>query len=255
MTACGKDILGKEFTTNRCGKCIVVDYVDRHNVYVAFKDYQNVVNCRLCNLMKGEVTNPLQPLRYGKGYLGIGRHSFKDKKVASLWSGIMTRSFNLNFKGKYPTYKDVEVCEEWLNFQNFAEWCYNQKFFFFFDKNNEPYELDKDILVRGNKVYSPKTCTFVPKEINNLFKFSNRQNKKNPLGVHLKKSLNKFGASCKNSNGSKIHIGYFDTKDEAFFAYKKVKECAIKLVAEKYRGFIDHNTYQAILGWEITFDD
>lgn len=250
-----EDILGKEFITNRCGVCVVVSYENRHNVYVTFKEHPYTTKCSLGNLKKGEVSNPLHPLTYGKGFKGVGKYSFKDKKVSSLWFGMMNRSFNLNFKEKYPTYRDVVVCEEWLCFQNFAEWCYSQKFFNVTDFNGEPYELDKDILVRGNKTYSPETCCFVPKAINNLFKFSNRQNKKNPLGVYFKKSLNKYGASYKDSEGKPRHIGYFNNQIDAFSAYKVVKESTIKDVAVKYKDFIDQRTYEAMVGWEVTLKD
>ena len=67
------------------------------------------------------------------------------------------------------SYKGVEVCEEWYNFQNFAEWCETQKFLNAKDVKGKSYQLDKDILVKGNKIYSPDTCCFVPPEINSLF--------------------------------------------------------------------------------------
>ena len=77
---------------------------------------------------------------------------------------MLIRCYNKKDLEKNPTYKNTTVCIEWCNFQNFAQW---------FEKNYiDDWALDKDILVKGNKVYSPETCCFVPREINEVFKNS-----------------------------------------------------------------------------------
>lgn len=63
------------------------------------------------------------------------------------------------------TYINCKVCDEWLNFQNFSEWFKNN----YYEVEGQRMELDKDILNKGNKIYSPNTCIFVPHNINNLF--------------------------------------------------------------------------------------
>lgn len=234
----------------------MLDYKGCNSILVAFYDPFCIVKCAYGQLKDGRVSNPILPNVFNKGYLGVGSYnSVTHERLYYIWRSMLDRVYNDKRHLKQPTYRDVEVCKEWLCFQNFAEWCYNQKFFNVTDFNGEPYELDKDILVRGNKTYSPETCCFVPKGINNLFKFSNRQNKKNQLGVYFKKSLNKYGASYKDSEGKHHHIGYFNNQIDAFYAYKVVKESTIKDVAVKYKDFIDQRTYEAMVGWEVTLKD
>ena len=71
---------------------------------------------------------------------------------------ILERGYSKLWKEKHPTYENVYVCEEWHNFQNFAKWYYNN----YYSINEERMEIDKDILYKNNKVYSPDTCIIVP---------------------------------------------------------------------------------------------
>ena len=78
---------------------------------------------------------------------------------------MLGRCYNEYNLKRRPTYKGCEVCDEWLNFQNFAEWFDNN----YYTIDNEAVCLDKDILIKGNKTYSPEACVFVPITINSLF--------------------------------------------------------------------------------------
>ena len=251
-----KNRVGEKHITNEGCEIEIIEYISAANITIRFKSGIILNNRTYQNIKKGQIKNPNIKNICEVGYFGVGRYGTKQhRKLYVVWTNMIRRCYDEEVREKCPTYKDVTVCEEWHNFQNFAEWCYSQKFFNVTDFNGEPYELDKDILVRGNKTYSPETCCFVPKAINNLFKFSNRQNKKNPLGVYFKKSLNKYGASYKDSEGKHRHIGYFNNQIDAFSAYKVVKESTIKDVAVKYKDFIDQRTYEAMVGWEVTLKD
>lgn len=116
--------------------------------------------------------------------------------------------------------------------------------------------LDKDILVKGNKIYSPETAIFVPERINELFSKRNKNNNHNknlPVGVTLTKS-NKFRARCNRKNGS-VHLGCFDSKEEAFEAYKQFKEDYIKEVADEYKDKIPKKLYEALYRIEVNIYD
>ena len=181
------ELVGKEFETNNYGKCVVTDYKDKNNVTVMFFEPKCYVKCLTSNLRKGNVRNPMFPSFYGKGYLGVGKYDSRNNSAFRIWMGILIRLNDKSCRVKQPAYNDVEMCDEWLDFQNFAEWCHNQKDFLARDDKGKVYQLDKDILFKGNKIYSPETCRFVPQEINKLL--TNRRNDRGlyPIGVTYEK--------------------------------------------------------------------
>ena len=132
------------------------------------------------------------------------------------------------------------------NFQNFKAW---------FDKwNVEGYELDKDILFKGNTVYSPETCCFVPSVINSLFINAKNHRGDCPVVVY-KDSKNGKYRGCFSVGGKRVKLKYWNTPEEAFTEYKTVKEKIIKEYAERYRGQIDEKVYNAMMEWKIEITD
>ena len=245
------EILGKEFDTNNCGKCVVINYVNKNNVTVEFYEPRCVISCRLAELRKGKVKNPKYPIVCGIACVGQGSYSAKtDYKAYKIWSDMICRCYNKKKAKGYPTYKDVEVCKEWLDFQNFAKWCYEQKGFTSTDNSGKVFAIDKDILVKENKVYSPETCCFVPREINSLFVKRKKSRGNFVLGVDYKKSVKKFRARCGNK-----YLGLFSTEIEAFLAYKQAKEQHIKEVANKWKDQIDPRAYEALMKYEVEITD
>ena len=245
------ELLGKEFETNSCGKCFIIDYKGQKDVTVMFYSPVAVVKSRLDNLKNGAVKNPYYPTLFGCGYNGVGEYGHSDRAY-TVWKGVIGRSFNSDFKESFPHYKDVTVCEEWLNFQNFATWFYEQGFHNWKDMKGRSYQLDKDVLVKGNKVYSPETCCFVPSEINLLLTSSRATRGAFPIGVQQYQG-EKFTANVSKC-GKTTFLGYFDTIEGAFQAYKKAKEAYIKEVAERWKGKIDDKVYEALMNWEIGID-
>ena len=142
------------------------------------------------------------------------------KKSYSVWSGMLNRCYNKKHPNK--AYIGCSVCEEWYNYTNFEKW---------FDENyytidGEEIELDKDILIRGNKIYSPDTCIFVPKRINSLFISLNKNNNKT-IGIDWKEKIHKYQVRCCFENDRK-YIGVYSTEEESFNAYKQFKESYVK---------------------------
>ena len=156
---------------------------------------------------------------------------------------------------KYPTYIEVIVCKEWHNFQNFAKW-YEENYY---EIGKGKMHLDKDILFKGCKIYSPKTCIFVPERINYLFIKSNAIRGEYPIGVSWYKTSNKFRVQCKildkENNRKVIHLGYYTTSEEAFLAYKVFKENYIKQVADEYKKLIPQKLYEAMYKYEVEIND
>lgn len=180
---------------------------------------------------------------FGIGYMGNGIYNSKDKAYA-YWKGIMQRSYCKKYQIKHPTYIKCKVDNGWHNYQNFALW---------FEKNYiDNFVLDKDIIQKGNKIYSDKFCSFVPKEINALFIKHNKKRGKNPIGVSIYQ--NKYIATI-SKHGEKIYIGSFDTKEKAFEEYKKEKELYIKEVANKYKNNISVKIYDSMMNYKVDIND
>jgi hypothetical protein len=128
------------------------------------------------------------------------------------WKNMLERCYSSKYKEKYPTYVNTICCDEWLLFTNFARW--------FTLKYVEGYQLDKDLLIKDNKIYSPDTCIFVPAKINTFITLSNKNRGNFPLGVDLHDG--KFRAKIRK-DGVQKHLGYFITKEEAHRAWQKAK--------------------------------
>lgn len=140
--------------------------------------------------------------------------------------------------------------KRWHNFQNFAEWCYTQKEYV----ENKDWCLDKDVLVKGNKLYSEDTCAFVPRDINNMFTLRIRKRGDCPLGVHWDNTKEKYVAQV-NKGHKRTFLGYFTDPLPAFAVYKKAKEDCIKEVAELWKNKIDPRVYKALINWTIEVTD
>jgi hypothetical protein len=168
----------------------------------------------------------------------------------SRWRDMKTRCYNEKAQKRDVVYQNVIVCDEWHDFQVFAEW---------FEQNYNPetmkgWQLDKDILVKNNKIYSPDRCCFVPKEINVLF--TKRKSKRGdfPIGVTYHSRDLKFMARI-IKYGKVYHLGYFDTAQKAFQVYKVAKEDYIKEVAEKWKDKITLNVYNALINYKVEITD
>lgn len=151
------------------------------------------------------------------------------KKVVSLsyktWKSMIERCYSVGYQKRFPTYVECFVCDEWLYFSNFDSW-YKDNFI-------EGYDLDKDLKVKGNKVYSPSTCIFIPQSVNKLFNECKSVRGKFPTGVSFSKSAEKYQSAVKY-NGKRVHLGFFDSPELAREAYKQEKNKEIKRQAEIY---------------------
>lgn len=192
------------------------------------------------NFRRGKVNSPYCLTVYGVAFIGEGKYSeTTHQKIYDKWYRMIGRCYSEKTLKRNPSYTDCTIDNQWLNFQNFAAW---------FEENyKEGFDLDKDILVKGNKVYSPETCCFVPSELNTVILTSKGRRGKYPIGVT--KCRNKYQATMK------VYLGTFDTIEEAFQAYKIAKEAYIKELAEKWRGLITEQVYHSLLNWEILITD
>ena len=245
--------LNTKWITNEGYEIEIIEYFNYSNCTIQFSNNKIVkYKVTIQNIQKGKVKNMYHPSVYNAGYIGEGVYkpsiNKKDTKVYKHWSSMLQRGYSLALKEKYPTYKDVTVCEEWHNFQNFAKW---------FEENWKPWmdskwQLDKDMICKDCKVYSPETCAFIPDEINLLLIKSDMMKGKYPIGVS--KHGNKFQVSL-SINGVSNFLGDFKTPEEAFQVYKEAKEVWVKEVADKWKDKIDQRVYEAMYNYRVEIND
>ena len=163
------------------------------------------------------------------------------------WSRMISRCHDTKYQDRCETYKDCSVCKEWYLFSNFFSW--------FKQNYKQGCELDKDILVKGNKVYSPDTCCFVPQEINKILIKRNKKRGTLPIGVYEQKS-GVFLAQI-HKNAKTYTIGTFNNPNSAFLAYKNEKEKYIKEKAKEYfeKGLINENVFIALTNYKVNIND
>ena len=168
------------------------------------------------------------------------------------WHNIMKRCYSEPYHKAQPTYIGCEICDEWKTFSIFKKW---------YDENvKDGYEIDKDLVGKNAKYYSPQTCSFVPVLFNHIVSRCSQNDKTRgeyPLGVYKdKRCLSKYVAQITEYGKWKL-IGRYDTPTEAALAYKKEKEAYIKEVAQKYfnEGKITKRVYDALYRWEIEITD
>jgi hypothetical protein len=150
------------------------------------------------------------------------------------WRGMFQRCYSEIFKGRYPTYKDCEVCPEWHHFMEFRAWMVEQEW--------EGKSLDKDLKCRGNKIYSPETCLFIPQEVNTFLNLQERQRGELPIGVSLRDG--KFRSTIRRE-GKQRALGYFSSPEEAHREWLKAKLEQAAELASKYTGEVSYR----ILEW------
>jgi hypothetical protein len=233
----------------------IVEYRSALDIWVKFIENGNLIHTEYKAFRKGEIKNPYDKSVYGVGYLGEGGYkgSINKKRAPQYmtWLSMMSRCYSEVYHKRHSTYIGCTVCEDWHNFQNFAAW-YDKNYY---EIDGQKMCLDKDILQKGNKEYSPNTCIFVPSKINNLFLKHNLNRGEFPLGVTFTKHENKYIAKCRNSEGKTIRIGGYDTPEKAIFAYKTTKEEIIKQIAVNYKEKIPSELYNVMIGYNVDIND
>ena len=186
------------------------------------------------------MTRNSKKLVYGVGVKGDGvaKVNGKNTKAYKTWQHMLERCYDPKKLSKQPTYIGCSVCSEWLFFPTFQKW---------FDENHvDGFQLDKDLLVSGNKIYGSDTCVFVPPAINSLFTDHGRARGEYPIGVTFEKQRGKFKANLR-VDGTLKHLGYFGTEDEAHRTYLIAKKENVIRMAEVWKDKIPSKLYEALI--------
>ena len=254
------DRTGEKNYNNFGSEMIIVDYRNAMDIDVYFPQYDWIARDKqYSNFKKGNISCPYERSTFGVGYIGEGKYKVRKNgkltKCYATWHDMLRRCYSEESHKKNPTYIDCEVDEDWLNFQNYGKW-YDENFY---EVEGERMALDKDILVKGNKIYSPETCIFVPQTINSLFVKSDKTRGESCIGTSPLEN-GKYRARCnlinpKTGKSKQKHLGYYNTELEAFEVYKYYKEKNIKQVADYYFGRIPQKLYDGMYSYEVEIDD
>ena len=248
-----KDCVGKIFKSKSSGDFKIVKYNNSRNVDIQFVTTGFETSAQLEHIKNGNVKDPYVASVHGVGIAGAkypitinGVHT----KEYELWCNMLKRCYSDTYQKKQPTYKGCEVSDNFKSYEYFYGWCNEQISF-----GVDGFELDKDLLIKGNKFYSEDSCVFLPKEINSVLTKSTASRGEYLIGVYWSKTHKAFAAQVRKSKGKRERLGYFKTETEAFNSYKKAKESFIKEQANKWKGKIDDRAYNALMNYRVEITD
>lgn len=164
-----KYYVGSRHKTINSGEIIICGKIEDHEYYttqymVRFNDGTEK-RVGLNQIKLGSITNKNNISVYGVGFLGEGKYkscgSSLNKRRHNLWTSMLWRCYSPNAHITRPTYKDCTVEPRWLNFQNFSEDIKLLEGYELWINESNNIHLDKDLKVKGNKVYGFETCKFV----------------------------------------------------------------------------------------------
>ena len=253
------DRIGEENYNNFGSKMIIKEYRKYSDIDVYFPEYDWIFkHTRYDKFKNRNIKCPYEKRCFGHGYLGEGKYKVSEngkiKEEYKIWYHMVERCYDPKLHKRYSSYKGCKVEDYLLNFQHMGEWIEEN----YYEVPGEQMCLDKDILCKGNKVYSRETCIFVPERINLLFVKSDNVRGNSPIGITPRSSGN-YQVYCKNGYGKSIYLGTYSTKEEAFRAYKKYKEKLIKEVIDSYEGKIPEPFYSklktAMYNYKVEIDD
>lgn len=174
-----KLIEGEQYKSAQDGVFYIVKDNGWENVEIIFPSGYTSKATRN-QIKKGQVKDRFKKTYFGVGF--IGGVEFKTKGESSMayyrWRHMLARCYDKKTKDLKPTYKECIVCEEWHNYQNYARW--------FHDNFVEGFDVDKDIRIDGNKIYSPETCKFVSHQKNSEKATAKKYVFKSPEGKQIK---------------------------------------------------------------------
>lgn len=255
-----KERLGQVNINYQGCKMKIIEYEDANHMIVEFlDDYHGKVECGWSKFLKGKIKNPNYPSVKGIGItsnlIPIMQNGEKIKEY-TVWIGMINRCYCDNSNNRSKSYFNCSIAEEWLFFPNFYNWIISQPNYEKW-KNNSGWHLDKDIIKKGNTIYSPEKCCLVPHYINTIFKSTKTRRGSLPIGVGKERN-GRYFAQCGNPfTGKNDHLGTYDTPEEAFYAYKKHRELLFKQIAEKeyQQENISIACYEGLMKYNIEIND
>jgi hypothetical protein len=223
----------------------IIDYIDQNNVIVEFQnEFKTTKRIHYNNFKNGAVLDNYSRNIFGVGYVGEGEYypsiNKIKTKVYETWYRMLERCYYERLKDRYSAYYNIAtVCEEWLCFQTFAKWYYEN----YYDIGEGRMHLDKDVLGNGSKIYCPENCIFLPQRINMIFMTKSRKDDL-PNGIFHNKESDTY---VSHYNG--IKYGKYNTLEEAVKEHDRQKRIHIKEVVKEYGDKLPPRVREALLSW------
>lgn len=239
----------------KCGElATIIKYNLYNDIEIQFESTNEIIRTTYRNFEKGTIKSHFVPTVFGVGITGLENIKDENGKILKsygCWHGMLQRCYSIKQQKRIPTYIGCSVSKDWLVYNNFKKW-YDENYY---EIEGQRTELDKDILIKGNKIYSPQTCALVPHNINILFIKGDKARGDFPIGVKFHKVNKNYVSICSDRNGIQKSLGSFKNPKEAFIAYKTFKEYIIKEIANTYKGSIPTNLYNSMLNYVVEITD
>lgn len=223
----------------------IVEFRTCADLVVEFQDeYKYRVPSTYQNFKRGVMKNPYDRTVYGVGYLGVGDYycweGDKPTVYYTVWENMLCRCYHEKDRHLHATYEECTTCDNWHGLQNFAPW-YKDNAYDAGDGGR--LHIDKDILFKDNKIYSPETCIMVPQRINMLFMKKNRKTDPD-LPTGIRRTTNGFMAEYNTK-----YLGIYETLEEAVKQHTIEKRIHIKELADEYKEVMPSEVYNALINW------
>lgn len=255
-------VVGKSYKNNQGVYCKVKKYINPHKAVVEWPCGNTSVHSPY-SIKDGSIYYKNFKSVTGVGFFGFGKYDSNKSgrtpsynvRVYESWQRMIRRCYDEKeqMRPSYAAYKNVKVCEEWHNFQNFALWAEGQE-----HKFVEGWELDKDMFGDG-RLYSPENCCLLPSKVN-WFLCDTYSNKKSglPEGVtvirpkaNLKNAKTGYVARC-HVDGKRKYLGFFDDPETAGEAYRQAKTGEAKRLAGEYKHLLTDLQYQKLYNFSLS---
>ena len=234
-----KDSVGMTFETPHYGNFQIVKYGSCTDVTVQFESTGYTAVYSASQIKAGDIRDPLVPTFMNIGIIGEGPYNHTENKSAhTRWMQMIRRCYSDDIL--FRSYQDKCVYKEWMCFQHFAPWAEAQYGFYI---TNPVWQLDKDLLIPGNKEYGPEACCFLPKRINTMIN-------RDPVDGYYDCNNDDYGFGYNDTDGTN-YKRRFKSQEDGKIWYKENKERVVKEVANQYKNELDPRAYAALQSWQV----
>tara|TARA_R110000744_G_scaffold170264_1_gene288389 strand:- start:5285 stop:5932 length:648 start_codon:yes stop_codon:yes gene_type:complete len=188
--------VGDIYSTKYYGELEILEYLVFQSIKVRFLTTGYVTYARGDHIRRGAVKDLMLPIVMGVGYLGENPKGASKHPAYKSWVGMLRRCYEEPRQERNMCYIGVTVCGEWQNFSNYLLW--------FEDNYVKGCQLDKDKIIKWNKVYRPEACSFMTSEENTVEARALTWNFISPEGEKVE--VYNLAAFCRDNNLNKVRM-------------------------------------------------